>query len=157
MAIARTEPPKQDVTGPPAMAALKASIERTRYVDGDEEWIDAAPTLPPGTKIALLDGDPAIPDRVFTLRMKIPAGARLMPHYHTADEHVTIVSGELHSGLGDTYDASKLRVMPPGSYYSLPAGERHYAFAPVETVFQMHGIGPWQIVYVDQDAARTRT
>lgn len=56
--------------------------------------------LRPGAAIALLDGRADIADRLFTLRLRMPEGYRIMPHWHPADEHVTVVSGALRVGHG---------------------------------------------------------
>jgi hypothetical protein len=39
--------------------------------------------------------------------------------------------------------------MPTGSYGFWPAGMTHYVQVEGETVAQLHGSGPWQIVYVN--------
>ncbi len=131
--------------------SIKSSLERVVYFPVDElTWSAAGPNLPPGTKITRLDGDPTTPDQLFTYRLEVPAGVRLLPHMHPADEHVTIISGELLSGLGDTWDDATMRPMTAGSFYALPAGTYHYALVTKTCVMQMHGVGPWEIRYVDE-------
>ena len=44
-------------------------------------WKDGPPTLPKGTKVAVLEGDPKQPG-IFTMRLRIPAGSKVMPHWH---------------------------------------------------------------------------
>lgn len=156
--VVAAETPKKHKLGPQARASIKASLDRVQYFPVDElRWADAGPNLPPGTKIALLDGNPATPDQLFTYRLKMPAGARLPPHAHPADEHVTIISGELLSGLGDTWDDQAMRRMPAGSYYALPGGTHHYALVTKECVMQMHGVGPWEIHYLNPEDDPQRT
>jgi hypothetical protein len=47
--------------------------------------------------------------------------------------------------------------MPAGSFVMIPAGDRHYAWCDQETVIQLHGIGPWDIIYVNpEDDPRQR-
>jgi len=134
----------------PAKASIKTTMDRALYVSADDQkWVDAPPHLPPGTKMLILDGDPAIPDRLFTMRLKMPAGTRLPPHFHPADEHVTVISGEFLSGEGDTFSPEATKSMRAGSFYAFPAGHRHFAFVPTESVIQMHGVGPWQVIYVN--------
>jgi quercetin dioxygenase-like cupin family protein len=152
-AVASAGEPKQETSAPKDKVSIKSSLERVMYFPIDElKWSDAGPNLPPGTKIAFLDGDPAKPDQLYTYRLKMPAGARLRPHAHSAaDEHVTIISGELLSGLGENWDDKAMKRMPAGSFYALPAGTHHYALVTKECVMQMHGVGPWEIHYASPD------
>lgn len=94
-----------------------------------------------GTMVALLDGNPEKTGS-YTMRMKLPAGTRFAPHMHAGDEHVTVISGTLYVGLGDTMNASTMKALPAGSYVAVPANLHHYAMAKAETVIQISGIGP---------------
>ena len=40
---------------------------------------------------------------------------------------VTIISGTLELGFGKTYDEAKLKTLPPGSIFTHPAGQLHFA------------------------------
>jgi quercetin dioxygenase-like cupin family protein len=75
----------------------RAGKQLTRSVTlrpGSEKWTAGPPSLPAGIQMIKVEGDPATADRLFTLRLKLPAGTRLAPHFHGTDEHLTIVSGE---------------------------------------------------------------
>jgi hypothetical protein len=126
---------------------------------GNLRWAEAPPSLPPGAKVALLEGDPAKPGP-FVMRVRMPDAYRVAPHTHPKPERVTVISGTFHLGMGATFDKGKGRVMPAGSYGSWPAGMQHYAWVEGETVIQLHGVGPWSITYVnpadDPRKARTR-
>jgi hypothetical protein len=111
-------------------------------------WKDAPPTLPPGAKVAILDGDPAKPGP-FVMRMKFPTGYRVMPHTHPKPERVTVLSGTLHIGMGAAYDATKTQPLPAGSFGTWPAGMAHFGWFEGETVIQLHGEGPWTITYLN--------
>jgi hypothetical protein len=114
----------------------------------DIKWGDAPPVLPAGAQAAVLDGDPtkAAP---FTIRLKVPDGYIVPPHWHSVEENVTVISGSFGLGLGDKVDKAKIRYLPPGSYIRLGREERHYAVAKGETVVQVHGIGPFDLHYVN--------
>lgn len=114
----------------------------------DVKWGPAPPGLPAGAQIAVLDGDPT-KDGPFVVRLKLPDGAVVPPHWHPTDEHVTVVSGSFGLGLGDTFEKSKVRYLPAGSYARLGKEERHYAVAKGETVVQVHAMGPFEITYVN--------
>src|SRR4051794_16523884 len=68
-----------------------SAVAPIRFNVADIPWGDAPPSMPAGAKIAVLEGDPRKP-AFFTMRLKLPAGARLAPHTHPADERVTVVS-----------------------------------------------------------------
>jgi quercetin dioxygenase-like cupin family protein len=102
----------------------------------------------PGTMIAVLAGDPAKPGP-FVVRLKQPRGAKIPPHWHPTDEHVTVIEGTLALGMGETYDVKGLRAMPAGSYATLPREMRHFGRSLTKTVVQIHGMGPFQVIFVN--------
>jgi quercetin dioxygenase-like cupin family protein len=120
-------------------------------------WGPAPPVLPAGAKLAVLEGNPneAGP---FTMRLLMPDRYRLPPHYHPAVEHVTVVKGTLKVGMGEKFDPSALTPLPAGTFAALEPGTRHFVEAQGETILQLHGIGPWALVYVNPaDDPRRRT
>jgi len=112
------------------------------------KWSPAPPTLPKGAMIAVLSGDPS-KDGPYVLRLKLPPNYKIPAHHHPTTENVTILSGSFHAGMGDKLDADKGQTFAPGGFVSLPAGMNHYAWATAETVVQVHGEGPFAIVYVN--------
>lgn len=111
-------------------------------------WIDATPGIPPGAKVALLEGDPD-KEGLFTMRLRLPPGWKIMPHWHTAVEHVTVISGILHIGFGDKFDPSKADALAAGSFVRYLPKTVHYAWVEGDTVIQTHGVGPWLVIYVN--------
>jgi quercetin dioxygenase-like cupin family protein len=112
-------------------------------------WGPPPPTTPCGARMAVLDGDPRTEGSLFTLRLRFPAGCRIMPHFHPADEHVTVISGEFAMGMGDVHDAAHLERLPVGSFAVMPASMHHYALARTESVIQLHALGPFKTTYVN--------
>lgn len=94
-----------------------------------------------GSMVAVLDGNPTKAGP-YTIRIKLPAGARYAPHMHAAIENVTVISGTILVGLGDTMNVATMKPLPAGSFASIPAGLHHYAMAKGATVLQISGIGP---------------
>lgn len=128
----------------------RATVKSHIMVSPDEtQWQGGPASLPPGAKAAVLEGDPKVEGALFTLRLKVPAGYTIKPHYHSADEHVTVISGELQMGLGEKFDPAEARAMPAGSFMVMPAKATHFALTKTETVVQIHAIGPWTITYVN--------
>jgi hypothetical protein len=111
------------------------------------KWLDF-PVGGPGVKAAVISGDPDKPGP-FVLRIKSPAGRRVPPHWHPGDEHLTIVSGTFAIGMGDVFDAKKLKALPAGSYVLLPRDMHHFALSKTATVVQVHGNGPFQVNFVN--------
>lgn len=116
---------------------------------GDLKWVDAPPGLPAGAKVAVLEGDPS-KEGPYTIRLKMPANYKIKPHWHPGIEHVSVISGELYMGLGETFDESKASAIPPEGFAVMQIGTRHFAFTKNrETILQLHGMGPWGITYVN--------
>ena len=114
----------------------------------DTKWGDAPPTLPKGAKLAVLNGDPgkAAP---FTMRLMMPANYNLAPHWHTQDENLTIVSGEFYIAMGDKIEKATAHALTAGGFHFLPGKAHHYAFTKAPTVVQIHGMGPFDINYLN--------
>jgi quercetin dioxygenase-like cupin family protein len=112
------------------------------------KWAAAPASLPSGAQGAVLQGDPAKPGP-FTMRLKLPDGYRIPPHYHPAIEHITVLQGTFALGMGEQVDAAKEKPLVAGSFAFMPPGMRHFARAQGETIVQLHGTGPWGITYVN--------
>jgi anti-sigma factor ChrR (cupin superfamily) len=109
-------------------------------------WKDL-PSLP-GVKIAIIQGplDKEVP---IMFRLKFPPNAQVPPHWHPGVEHITIISGTLHMGLGSVFDKSKTRALGPGSVSIMQPRTQHYVWTSEETIGQVHSIGPWSVNYVN--------
>lgn len=118
------------------------------YPAAEIQWKDGPPSLPAGAKVAVLEGDPA-KEGFFTMRLWLPDGLKIQPHWHPKVEHVTVISGTFNVGMGDKFDQTTTRPMPAGTFGFWPADMKHFAWAKGETVLQLHGTGPWMITYVN--------
>lgn len=114
----------------------------------DLKWVDGPASLPAGAKLVVLEGDPA-KDGPFVLRVRLPDGFMIMPHTHPKDERVTVLAGTLYLGMGDKFDEKGATALPAGSYGRTAAGMKHFGWVKGETVLQLHGTGPWAVVYVN--------
>jgi hypothetical protein len=110
------------------------------------QWTDT-PALP-GAKVAIIEGPitEAVP---FTFRLKFPANYKIAPHWHPAVERVTVLSGTIHLGVGDTFDQTKAKALPAGSISIMEPKMHHFAWTSEETVVQLSGMGPWGITFVN--------
>jgi hypothetical protein len=118
------------------------------FLPTEVRWEQGPASLQKGAKMAVLEGDPAR-EGFFTMRLWLPDGFVVAPHWHTQVEHVTIISGVLNFGMGEKFDRGTTREMPAGSFGYWPVGMRHFAWTKGETVLQLHGRGPWTITYVN--------
>jgi quercetin dioxygenase-like cupin family protein len=112
------------------------------------KWGPGPASLPAGAKLAVLAGNPG-KKGPFVMRAKLPDGYKVPAHWHPSDENVTVLKGTLLIGRGDTFDEAKTEELPAGSFMRMPRKMRHFAMAKGETILQVHGVGPFEITYVN--------
>jgi quercetin dioxygenase-like cupin family protein len=131
-----------------ADSKVAATVEHKIVTPSEMNWGDAPPGLPPGAKMAVLDGDPTKKGS-FTVRLQAPAGYKVPPHTHPSAEKITVISGTLNLGMGDKFDEAAGRELGAGSFAVMPAGMKHFAWTTGETILQIHSNGPFEIKYVN--------
>ncbi len=94
-----------------------------------------------GMEQANLVGNPSEPGP-YTVRLRFPAGYKLAPHIHPDSREVTILSGTWYTGYGEKFDATTLKALPPGSFYTEPANVPHFVEVREPVVIQVSGMGP---------------
>jgi len=114
----------------------------------DLKWGDPPPVFEKGASFTVVSGDPGKPG-LFVVRLKLPAGYKINPHWHPTDEHVTVISGVFALGMGEKFDKATMKDLPAGGYAFLPAEMRHYALAKTAAIVQVHGMGPFALTYVN--------
>lgn len=112
------------------------------------KWGAAPPVLPKGASLAVVAGDPSKAGP-YVVRLRMPAGYRIMPHWHPTDENVTVLDGTGAIGMGDRFDAAKLQNLGTGAFTVLPATMHHYFMAKTAATVQIHGMGPFALTYVN--------
>lgn len=134
-----------------ALSDVTASQDHSHVLvlPDDVKWGPASPKLPPGAQMAVLLGDPSVPGAHYVFRVKLPDGYSVPPHWHPMDENVTVLKGVFALGFGKHIDEATMRELPAGSYVTLPKQEPHYNRMKGETILQFHGIGPYDIIYVN--------
>jgi quercetin dioxygenase-like cupin family protein len=129
-------------THQPGEAAFRAVLPE------DIDW-KPFPAFPSGVRLAVLIGDPSQPGP-YVIRVRVPGGAKLMPHRHPEDRIYTVISGVFYIGFGEKFDGEKVDAYPPGSVIVLPGGTWHFHFAKSgEYVSQVNAIGPLGLEYQD--------
>lgn len=134
-----------------AHSAAHSSSEKNTFTPDAVPYGPAPAFVAPGAQLAVLEGDPMAPKGDYTVRLKMPAGYRIAPHWHPQRENVTVISGTFKVGMGDKFDESKMGTFPAGSFAYLDPDMHHYAMATGEVVVQIHGTSPVQFNYVNPE------
>jgi hypothetical protein len=114
-------------------------------------WGPAPPFLNPGAQLAVLEGNPGASSGDFTVRVKMPDGFRIAPHWHPNRENVTVLQGTFKLGMGDRFETKKMSAFTEGSFAFLDPNMHHYAMASGEVIVQVHGQSPLQFNYVNPE------
>jgi len=141
-----------------AVAQEPTTPSHVLFSPADTKWGEPPPVFEKGMQFAVVSGDPGKPG-LYVVRAKVPAGYKIAPHWHPTDEHVTVLSGSFALGMGETFDKAKMTTLPAGGYALLPANMRHFAMATTEATIQVHGEGPFTLIYVnpaDDPSKRTK-
>ena len=103
-----------------------------------------------GIRTVVLKGNPDQAS-IYTIMLRVPAHTRIAAHSHRDDRVATVISGTWHIGYGDKFDTALLKALPPGSFYTEPSAQNHFAETEDEpVVVQITGFGPSSTEYVDQ-------
>lgn len=131
----------------PAQLAAQDQPAHIFMTPQELKWSDV-PSLPRGAQIAVIEG-PMNESKPFTARLKFPADYQIPAHTHPTIEHVTVISGSFHMGMGNKLDKKQGKRLGVGAVAVMQPGTAHYAWTTEPTVVQLHGVGPWGIDYVN--------
>jgi hypothetical protein len=130
---------------------VAAAAEKNAFTPDTIPWGPAPPFVPAGAQLAVLEGNPMASSGDYTIRLKMPAGYKIAPHWHPLRENVTVISGTFKLGMGDRFVESGMMTLPAGSFGYLDPDMHHYAMAVDEAVVQIHGMAPVQFNYVNPE------
>ncbi len=130
------------------VATSGSAMEPTIFIPSEANWGAAPDVLPAGAQFVVVDGDP-MGTGPYTVRLKLPDGYKIAPHWHPKDEAVTVLNGTFLIGMGDQFSDSSLKQLSADSYGRMPANMHHYAEAKGDTTIQISGMGPFQMTYVN--------
>jgi hypothetical protein len=133
------------------LVARAGSHEHNSFTPDGIQWGEVPPFIPAGAQLAVLEGDPTASTGDYTVRLKMPDGYRIPPHWHPQRENVTVISGTFKVGMGDDFDKTKMGSFPAGSFAYLDPHMHHYAMADGEVVVQVHGMSPLAFNYINPD------
>ena len=131
-----------------ALAQTAQAPSHTMLAAAALQWGAPPPVFEKGMSFTVLSGDPG-KTGTFVVRLRMPAGYTIAPHWHPTDEHVTVLSGTLALGMGDTLDKAAMTKVSAGGYALLPADMRHSARAVTAVTVQVSGAGPFALTYVN--------
>jgi len=131
------------------VAAHDKAHERHEFTPDTIPWGPAPPVVRPEAQFAVLEGDPTASTGDFTIRLKMPDGFRIAPHFHPERENVTVISGTFKLGMGDEFEINKMKAFTAGSFAFLDPNMHHFAMACGETIVQVHGQSPLQFNYIN--------
>ena len=137
------------VSGVAAGAHAQGPGESIVIMPHDIVW--KAPPVSPGPETAVTYGDPSKPG-VYVMRVRFPAGFKLMPHFHPDEWRTGVVlSGNYYFALGEQWDESKLTSYPAGTFFSEPRGTPHFVWAKDgEVIVQFTAMGPTGLTRIPQ-------
>lgn len=130
----------------PALADEPAAM--VRLTPTEIAALTAAHAKAGAVQMTNLIGDPTKPG-LYTVRVAIPAHTKVQPHTHRDSRSVTVMAGTWHMGYGTSFDAQAMKDLPPGSVYTEPAGQPHFAQTTDEpVVIWVTGYGPSDTQFV---------
>lgn len=106
------------------------------------------PGFDSGMRIAAIHGDPAATGD-YTIRLAFPDGYRFPSHWHPNAEHVTVLEGTFLLAMDTGGEPAEPDRYAPGDFLYIPGEHPHYGGAEGETVIQLHGMGPFEIILTE--------
>src|SRR5262249_12344505 len=91
------------------------------------------------SQVAAVEGDPSKAGAPFVIRIKMPDGERIPPHWHPQDENITVLQGTFALGMGEKFDQASGHEMKVGAFTVVPKRSWHFGWAKGETIVQVHG------------------
>jgi quercetin dioxygenase-like cupin family protein len=102
-----------------------------------------------GIRTTVLYGDPTKAGP-YTIALRVPPNTRIAAHSHRDSRTAVVVAGAWRFGYGGKVDEALVKVLPPGSFYSEPAGIDHFAMTgPEGASVYISGLGPTSTDYVE--------
>lgn len=109
-----------------------------------------------GIRTTILYGDPTKAGP-YTIEIRVPPNTRIAAHGHRDSRTAVVVAGAWYFGYGGKADEALVKALPPGSFYSEPAGVDHFAMTKSEGAsVYIFGVGPTSTDYVEAADAPKR-
>lgn len=112
------------------------------------KWGPQPPGLPEGAQAAVVEGDPSKAGP-FVVRLDLPDGYEVRPHWHPTSERISVLRGTFLMGDGRNWRDETLRALRPGQKATVAARQPHYVRAKGRTMLEIRSTGPFEITYVN--------
>jgi quercetin dioxygenase-like cupin family protein len=100
-----------------------------------------------GIQTTVLLGDPTKAGP-YTIEIRVPAHTRIAAHTHRDGRSAVVVKGTWFFGYGAAADEARVKALPPGSFYTEPADDPHFALTRDEAaIVYISGWGPTDTHY----------
>lgn len=135
--------------GSSAPSVPEIRMTPTEAMNGDKGDTQIGSSKVAGVRTKVLAGNPAAAG-FYSILLFVPAHTTIQAHSHRDDRMATVVSGNWQFGYGTHFDENGLKMLPPGSVYSEPAGANHFARTTDQpVVVHICGFGPTNTQYFD--------
>jgi len=106
-----------------------------------------------GIRTTILYGDPTRAGP-YTIEIRVPPHTRIAAHSHKDDRTAVVASGVWYFGYGQKNHDPLVKALPPGSFYTEPAGMDHFAQTRDQPAsVYIFGYGPTSTDYVEAESA----
>ena len=142
------------VAVPLCVFAQKGKVAPQRITPAEIAWPksvvnQAGSAMRPGLETVFLVGD-GKSDELYTLLFRIPPNTVIPPHSHPDERSCFVLSGLWYFGYGSVRSEAGLKILPPGSHYTEPAGAPHFAGTKAqEAVLECTAVGPAGTTFVN--------
>lgn len=130
-----------------ALAALASADDKPGARNMSEMKFGEVPAVPTCFTIAVQTGDPATTQ--FIAAVKAKPGCTIPWHWHSAGEHLMIVSGTVHIGMRDEQAQATAKSLTAGGFAVLPARHVHEFRCEKTCQLYLYSDGKFDIHYVD--------
>jgi len=101
----------------------------------------------PAVTTRVLFGDPT-KSGLYTIELRVAPNTVIQTHTHRDTRTAVVVNGLWYFGYGPKNEQALVKALPPGAFYTEPAGESHFArTGPEGATVSITGYGPTDTVY----------
>lgn len=105
-----------------------------------------------GIQTTVLAGDPSA-QGPYTIALRVPAHTTIAAHTHRDNRSAVVISGTWWFGYGSVNTPDQLKALTPGSFYTEPGNQAHFARTGDQAVVvYITGSGPTDTHYLDASA-----
>jgi quercetin dioxygenase-like cupin family protein len=134
----------------PALVVADPPKEVMNIVRESDMALKASPRVP-GISQVVLEGDPAVPGKVYVVRNRFAPGTFSQPHFHPETRYIVVLKGTWWVGSGPKFDKDATTPVPAGGFVVHHPNQIHWDGAKdEEAVVQITGVGPGTTILVDE-------